>query len=251
MKSLCIYPDADHLAAATAEQFICLAVRAIARRGRFSAALAGGTTLRKTYALLASKAYSDRLAWEYVHIFWADERCVPPEHGGSHFCMAQQALLRHVPLPVDNIHRIHGELDPKKAARDYERNLQLFFIAENKRRGVTPGEFVPSFDLVLLGMGTDGHTASLFPGTAALRARRRWIIAHYVERLGCWRITMTPVIINEARQVIFLVSGHSKATLLHQILREPRTNNRLPAQLIELQNGGTTWMVDQAAASLL
>lgn len=251
MKTLNIFPDSDNLARAATEQFIKLGVKAIAAHGRFAVVLSGGSTPRKTYSLLASKDFATKLAWEYVHIFWADERCVPPDHPDSNFKMARETLLNNVPLPADNIHRIRGEFEPKKAARNYERELQSFFIAHNKRRGIAHGEYTFSFDLILLGLGEDGHTASIFPGTAALRARRRWIIANYVDKLDAWRITLTPIIINAATNIFFLVTGAKKAERLRQVLKGPHIPKALPAQLIKPTIGKVFWMVDETAAALL
>lgn len=251
MSNLKVFPDSEHLARAAARQFVKLAVDAITKRGRFVVALSGGSTPRKTYSLLASSKLASNLAWEYVHLFWGDERCVPPDHRDSNLHMVRRALLKDVPLPPDNIHRIRGDIDPKKAAKLYERELLSFFIMHNKKRGIKPGEFVPSFDLVLLGMGDDGHTASLFPRTAALRARRRWVIANYVDKLDAWRITLTPVIINVAAQVIFLVSGRKKANPLQQVLNGPYLPNLLPSQLIKPGKDRLLWMVDKGAAAML
>lgn len=251
MKNLKVFPDSESLAHAAAEQFVELAVKAITQHGRFAVALSGGSTPRKTYSLLASKAFASKLAWEYVHIFLGDERCVPPEHRLSNLRMVRDTLLKNIPLPPDNIHRIRGDIEPKKAAKNYERELLSFFIMHNKKRDIDPGEFVPSFDLVLLGMGEDGHTASLFPGTAALRARRRWVIANYVNKLDTWRITLTPVILNVAAQVTFLVSGRRKANPLQQVLNGPYLPRLLPSQLIKPGKGRLLWMVDEAAAAML
>jgi 6-phosphogluconolactonase len=251
MKNLQVFPDSGTLARGAAEQFVKLAVKAIAQRGRFAVALSGGSTPRKMYSILASKEFSSRLAWEYVHVFWGDERCVPPDHRDSNFGMFRKTLLKHVPLPPDNIHRIRGEIAPKEAAKNYERELQSFFIMHIKKRGIKYGDFVPSFDLIFLGLGEDGHTASLFPGTAALRARRRWVIANQVDLLDTWRITLTSVIINVAAQVTFVVSGRKKANPLQQVLYGSYLPRLLPAQLIKPGKGRLLWMVDEAAAAML
>ena len=251
MKKLNVFPDSTRLAHATADTFITFGVKAIAAHGRFVVALSGGSTPRKTYSLLASKEFAAKLAWEYVHIFWGDERCVSPDHPESNFKMARETLLNSIPLPADNIHRIRGESEPKKAARNYERELQSFFITHNKRRGIRPGEFTPSFDLILLDLGEDGHTASIFPGTAALRARRRWVVANHVEKLDVWRITLTPIIINAASNIFFLISGTKKAERLRQVLKGPYVPKALPAQLIRPYDGKIFWMVDEAAAAFL
>jgi len=238
-----IYPDATHLARAAAEQFVALAGTAIAARGRFAVALAGGSTPRAMYALLATEEFAPRVNWACVHLFWGDERCVPPDHAQSNYRMAGETLLDHVPLPKENIHRIRGEIEPAQAATEYERTLRAFFSA--------PGAPSPCFDLILLGMGADGHTASLFPGTAAIRERERWVVAHYVDRLSAWRITMSPVLINAAANVTFLVAGEGKAERLRQVLTGPYQPDTLPAQIVQPHSGRLRWLVDAAAASLL
>ena len=165
-----IFPDSRRLAIVAVEHFVALAGEAIAARGLFAVALAGGSTPRAAYMLLATEEYAVRVDWGRVHVFWGDERCVPPAHMDSNYRMARETLLDGVPLPAQNVHRMHGEMIPEDAASDYEKTLRLFF-----------GDDLPRFDLVLLGMGSDGHTASLFPGMAILREERRWAVAHYVE----------------------------------------------------------------------
>jgi len=179
-----ILPDADSLARTVAELFVTLAVKAIAARGRFTVALAGGSTPESAYGMLATSEFAARVGWSFVHIFWGDERCVPPHHPDSNYSMARKSLLDHVPLPVDNLHRMRGEIEPEKAALDYERRLRSFFARPRLDVTRTKGrKSTLSFDLVLLGMGNDGHIASLFPGTRILREKTRWVVAHYVETL--------------------------------------------------------------------
>jgi 6-phosphogluconolactonase len=227
-----IYPDAAELARAAAERFIAIAEDAIVTRGQFTVALAGGSTPRATYALLASDEFATRLNWQHVHIFWGDERCVPPDHPDSNYRMAREALLDHVPVPTGNIHRVQGELKPERAASIYQDELKAVLGSDGQ------------FDLILLGMGTDGHTASLFPGTTALEERKRAAVAVYVEKLQSWRVTLTLPVINAARHVLFLVSGESKAAALAQInVGEP-----LPASLVRPSHGQLTWLVNQDAA---
>jgi 6-phosphogluconolactonase len=230
-----IYARTTELARAAAEHVVAQAAEATAARGRFFVALAGGSTPRATYTLLATGAFASRIDWPRVHVFWGDERCVPPNHADSNYRMAREALLDHVPIPAENIHRIAGELEPVQAAASYERELQAALGADGR------------LDLVLLGMGNDGHTASLFPSTAALEERKRWVVESYVDRLGAWRITLTFAAINAGRQVTFLVAGPSKAEPLARI----RAGEKLPAGLVQPVKGMLTWLVDRKAAGQL
>jgi 6-phosphogluconolactonase len=227
--------DAADLARAAAEYFVALAGKAVATRGQFAVALAGGSTPRAAYALLASDEFAARVDWLRVHVFWGDERCVPPDHPDSNYRMARAALLDHVPIPTDNIHRIQGELNPDQAASIYQGELQAV-LGTGER-----------FDLILLGMGVDGHTASLFPGITALEERERAVVAVYVENMQSWRVTLTLPIINAARHALFLVSGDAKAEVLAQI----NAGERLPTSLVQPSHGQLTWLVDQNAASNL
>lgn len=227
-----IYADADALARAAAEHFVAQAAQAIAARGRFVVALAGGATPRATYALLASDEFTAQVDWLRVHVLWSDERCVPPNHRNSNYRLAREVLLNRVPIPTANVHRTQGELPPGQAAAAYESELETTLGANGR------------FDLILLGLGADGHTASLFPGTAALEERTRWVIGNYVETLKTWRITLTLPIINAARQVTFLVSGAAKAEPLGRIQAE----EPLPAGLVQPMEGRLTWLVDQQAS---
>ena len=241
MSELKVYPDAASLARAAGEHFIALAGEAVAARRRFAVALASGSTPRATYALLASPEFAGRVDWPSVHVFWGDERCVPPDHFDSNYAMAREALLDQVPLPARNIHRIRGEIEPERAANEYERTLRAFFTRP-------PGGSAGRFDLVLLGMGNDGHTASLFPGLAALHEGVRWVVAHYVDKLSVWRVTLTPVIINAAAHVTFLASGASKAERLREVLVGPNQPDVLPVQIVRPTSGHLLWLVDAAAA---
>jgi 6-phosphogluconolactonase len=246
-----IRPDAKHLARAAAEQFVTLAGEAIANRGRFTVALAGGSTPVAAYLVLATGPFATRVAWSHVHVFWGDERCVPPGHADSNYCVARQALLDHVPLPASNVHRMRGELEPGRAAADYEQTLRGFFSSPARGGETVDKVRGPSFDLILLGMGDDGHTASLFPGTGVIHEQSRWVVAHYVEKLGAWRITLTPVVINAAAKVTFLVSGPGKAERLRQVLEGPYQPEVLPAQIVSPDTGRLSWLLDRAAASML
>ena len=201
------YPDAETLARESALHFIECASEAIAEQGRFSVALAGGATPEALYQTLATVELVPRVNWEKVHVFWGDERCVAPNHEDSNYRMAFNVMLRHLPIPVKQIYRLEGELEPKDAAKAYEGRLKQFFQQKP-----------PRFDLVLLGMGTDGHTASLFAGSKAINENKRWVIANYVRQFSAWRLTMTARLINQAANVTFLVSGDSKAEMLRRVL---------------------------------
>lgn len=228
-QALSIYPNAGQLAKAAAERIVALAQEAIARRGRFCVALAGGSTPRATYERLGKPETA--LDWARVHVFWSDERCVPPDHADSNYRTAAVALLDRVPIPAENVHRVQGELPPEQAAAAYRAELHAALGADGR------------FDLVLLGMGDDGHTASLFPGTSAVEVHDASAVAVYVERLDSWRVTLTLPVINAARHVLFLVSGASKAPALARL----RGGERLPAGLVQPVDGALAWLVDQAA----
>jgi 6-phosphogluconolactonase len=236
-----VYPDAEAVTRAAADQFVGLARDAIRARGRFSVVLSGGSTPQALYALLAADEFASRIEWPLVYVFWGDERCVPPDHPDSNYRMAKESLLGAVPLPPENILRMRGETDPSLAADEYEQILRTFF----------QGAKLPRFDLIWLGMGDDGHTASLFPGTPALVERTRWVVENYVEARQSWRITLTTVAINAAETIIFLVSGASKAERFREVLKGPYQPHVLPSQLVKPLDGQLFWMVDRAAAALL
>jgi 6-phosphogluconolactonase len=244
-----IYPDAASLARAVAERFAELASRTIAARGRFLVALAGGSTPRQAYSLLASDELASRIDWPRVHLFWGDERCVPPDHPDSNYRMVREVLLDRVPLPDGNVHRIRGELPPEHSASEYERELRAFGSHEPGASG--GGDGLPKLDLVLLGMGEDGHTASLFPGTPAVDERTRLVLAQHVTSVGAWRVTLTPPVINAAGDIAVLVSGSGKAERLRQALAAPTRPQELPVQAVQPSSGRLVWMVDAAAAALL
>lgn len=241
-----VLPDPPALARAVAGHVVGRATTAIAARGRCLLALAGGSTPQAAYRALASDAFRHQIDWSRLHVVWGDERCVPPDDPRSNYRVAREALLDRVPLPPENIHRIPGEADPNQAAAIYEERLRGLLGTGGGK--ATPGA---GLDLVLLGMGRDGHTASLFPGNAAVRESVRWVAADFVEVVGMWRVTLTPVVINAARHVSFVVSGTAKAERLHEVLEEPRTPDRLPAQAIQPARGHLTWLIDQAAATRL
>jgi 6-phosphogluconolactonase len=244
MPEIRVLDDAEAVAHAAAEEFVAQAGAAAAAQGRFSVALSGGSTPRALYGLLASEPYRQRVDWSKVHVFFGDERCVPPDDSQSNYRMAREALLDRVLLPAENVHRPRGEIDPAQAADDYERLLREWFQPRHA------AAVAHTFDLVLLGMGDDGHTASLFPGTAAVRQCDRWVVAHFVEQVDMWRITLTPPVINAAAEVAFLVEGAHKASRLREVLQGPMEPGRLPAQIIRPQ-GRLLWLVDRAAAARL
>jgi 6-phosphogluconolactonase len=239
-----IFKDIEALSQAAAVQFVELAGAAIDQRGQFLVALSGGGTPQRLFQLLAAAPYRDQVVWAKVHVFWGDERCVPPNDRGSNYGQANQALLKHVPLPAENIHRVKGELEPKAASDDYAKILGGF--AET-------GTPWPRFDLIHLGMGEDGHTASLFPGSdpqAGADSLSLAVMGHYQGR-PAQRITLTLPVINGARQVTFLVAGENKAETLEKVLHGPSLPRQVPAQRVQPENGQLTWLVDEAAAKKL
>ncbi|MCA1629237.1 MAG: 6-phosphogluconolactonase [Acidobacteria bacterium] len=238
---LLIFDDAKATARAAAERFAEIAGESVRSRGRFSVALSGGSTPRRIYALLAGDEFRARVDWSKAHVFFGDERCVPPDDEASNYRMAQDALLSLVPVPVENVHRMIGEGDAVANARLYEDELRAYF-------GDVPS---PSFDLVMLGLGEDGHAASLFPETPALEERGAWVAANWVEKLGAYRLTLTASVINSAAHVLFVVVGAGKAQCLNEVLNGAREPRRLPAQLIRPVRGTLEWYADRAAAAKL
>jgi 6-phosphogluconolactonase len=236
-----VFETAEDVARAGAEKFVTLANDAIADRGAFSVALAGGNTPRLMYQLLAGDPFRSRIDWSLVQLFFGDERRVPHNHPDSNYRMADEALISRVDIPSSNVHAIIGEGDPTENARLYEDDLRSFFS----------GFPSPRFDLVLLGLGEDGHTASLFPHTSALKEKRAWVVAIWVEALRTYRITLSPPVINSAAHVMFMVTGAEKAPALAEILNGATDPERLPAQLIKPEAGALTWLADFEAASQL
>lgn len=218
-------------------------VTAIEKRGRFSIALSGGETPKKLFALLTDPYFRERLSWDKWHVFWGDERCVPSDSDDSNFKAARDALLSRVPIPASHIHRMAGEVTPAmEAARAYEREIHLFFQKEP----------LPRFDVMLLGVGDDGHTASLFPGTSALDENERWVTAVQVDRLKIpARITMTFPVLNVARRILILCSGDNKAAVVRDVFH-PEAPLRYPIQRVKsLPDGEVVWLLDKAAVSKL
>lgn len=235
-----IYNDLETLSQAAAELFTVQSRQASLICGRFSVALSGGETPCRTYELLASPPYRERIHWDGVHVFWSDERCVPEDDLRNNARLARQTLLDHVPIPAENLHPIQCDLSPKQAAIQYERELKEFFSTSN-----------PNFHLVLLGLGENGHIASLFPHTQVLDEREKWVSEVYVKELGMDRITFTAPFINQANQVVFLVSGADKAQVLENVLEGPYNPRDLPAQLIRPAGNKPIWLVDKAASHKL
>jgi 6-phosphogluconolactonase len=233
-----VLPDLPALSVAAAVEVVRAAEEAVAARGVFALALAGGSTPRALYALLAdpTREFCGRMPWDRMHLFLGDERHVPADHPESNYRMVHLALLSKVPVPASHVHRVRAELEPDRAAAEYERELRSFFGRE------------PSFDLVLLGMGADGHTASLFPGTAALEERERWVVATWVEKLRAHRITLTLPVLERARAVLFLVAGADKAPALARVLSPRAGEEPLPAARVRPAQGRLLWFVDRAAA---
>ena len=233
----------QELFAAAAEEVVKATNEAIAARGRLTIALSGGSTPKSLYNLLATNART-LLPWEKMFFFWGDERHVPPTDADSNYRMADEAMLSKVPVPPGNVFRIMAE-DPDAAAvaDDYEKTLRKFFKVDSGS--------VPRFDLILLGLGPDGHTASLFPGTAALKEKSRLVVANWVEKLKTHRLSLTLPVLNAGRTVAFLVSGTDKASVLKTVLEEDAPGEQYPAKLVQPSDGNLVWLMDRAAASSL
>jgi 6-phosphogluconolactonase len=241
-----VFESAAQMARHAASEFSRRAIEAVASRGWFRVALAGGSTPRQLYALLAStqEPFRDQVPWAKAHFFWGDERTVPPSSPESNYRMANEAMLSKVPVPAENVHRILAELpDPQTAADRYEEELRRAFELDPAGK--------PRFDLVILGMGVEGHTASLFPGSEWIYENTRLVVAVWVEKLNAFRITLTPAVFNQAACVMFLISGEEKAEALKQALEGPRRPELFPVQAIQPVDGSLLWLVDRAAASKL
>ncbi len=240
-----IVADIEELSRVAAVEFVHRAQDAVQAKGIFTVVLSGGSTPKSLYTLLADDVtLRAAVPWDKVHFFWGDERHVPPDHPDSNYRMAHEALLSKVLVPAANVQRIKSEYpEAHRAADEYDQRLREFFA-------VAVGHF-PQFDLLLLGMGPDGHTASLFPGTAALHERTRLVVANWVEKFSTDRITLTPPVLNNAARIIFLVGGEEKAETLRAVLQGEQQPERFPAQLISPTQGTLLWLVDRSAARLL
>lgn len=240
-----VEPDSNALARRAAEQFVAISEQAAAKRGRARIAISGGSTPKAAFQLLAdpSEPFLGRMPWGKLDLYWVDERTVPPDHPESNFRMTREAMLDRVPLKPEQIHRMEGELEPEVAAARYESLLRNTFRLE--------GAETPRFDLVQLGMGDDGHTASLFPHTEAIHEMSRLVTANKVPQKDTWRITLTWPVINQASSVFFLIGGANKAELVKEVFTGPRDPERLPSQLIWPSSGILTLVLDKDAAALL
>jgi 6-phosphogluconolactonase len=241
-----IASNAAALARRAAREFVEAAEDAVAARGRVRIAISGGSSPRAVFELLANPAqpWRERMNWEQVDFWWVDERCVPPDHPDSNYRMTREALLDRVPLEPGQIHRIQGELDPETAAARYESEMRNSFDLK--------GAAIPAFDLIALGMGADGHTASLFPGTAALHETGRLAVANFVpQQKDNWRLTLTAPVINRARRAFFLIDGADKAQSLKEVIAGARDPERFPSQLIQPSGAILLWILGQTAAALL
>jgi len=240
-----VEPDPAALARHAAQYFVEMASEAADALGRARIALSGGSTPKAAFELLAdpNQPWRTSMPWEKLDLYWVDERCVLPSHADSNYRMTREALLDRVPLQPDQIHRIEGEIDPQAAAARYESELRNNFHLE--------GAESPRFDLVALGIGGDGHTASIFPHTEAVHEISRLVAANYIPQRETWRVTLTWPVINHARSVFFLAAGEDKASILKEVLTGPLNPERLPSQLIWPASGILTFILDKAAASLL
>jgi 6-phosphogluconolactonase len=235
--------DAAEVARTAARRFVDWAWQAIAKDGNFQVALSGGTTPRDMYRLLATQEFRTQIDWPRVHLFWGDERAVPPDDPESNYGMARRELLLRVPIPPANVHRMEAEINPiGRAAHSYESVLRQSLELD--------GRGFPVFHLVLLGVGADGHTASLFPGARFLRESSRWVSTPTQEKLGTRRMTLTLPVIEAAERVLFLVIGSQKAAMLRVVLSGD-TGRELPAQMVHPRHGERIFLVDEAAARLL
>lgn len=239
LKGVEVLQDPQDLARRVAERFVRAANDAFLARKRFTVGLAGGSTPIAAYQLLATQEFAQQINWQSVHLWWGDERCVSPDDPQSNYRMAKESLLDRVPVVPEQIHRIKGEDPPLEAAAAYESALRENF------------EPNAGLDLILLGMGEDGHTASLFPGQKAVRETVRWAMAESIAALGAWRVTLTPPFITRSREVIFVVSGAGKAARLNHVLHEVADREPSPAGVIARGAKRVGWLVDRAAASEL
>ena len=240
--TLVVCADREALNVKAAECFRDIAKKAIFGSGTCTVALSGGSTPKSLYALMATPQWRDQVQWKHVHLFWGDERCVPITHPDSNYAMVERELLSKIAIPPENVHRFPVELtEPAAIAAQYEGDLKEFFGTNG----------VPRFDLIFLGLGENGHTASLFPHCPALKETKHLVVADYVEEVKAHRLTMTAPLINAARQIMFLVSGSAKAQVVKEVLNGPRRPEELPAQLIVPASGKLTWLADKDAAAMV
>ena len=244
-----VLKDADAVARRAAELFAAAAQAATAARGAFTVALSGGETPGAMYRILAHQSFTQKVPWRRVHLYWGDERCVPPDSERSNYRQAAESFIRHVPIPPENVHRMRGEDDPAQAALDYEKLL----LAPPARAEHSPAS-LPVLDLVLLGLGADGHTASLFPHSPALTVEDRLVVPNEAPseaEVKGPRLTLTVPVINAARHVVFVVTGAAKAGVVAAVLEGPRRPTTIPAQFVAPGKGTLIWLMDEAAAAEL
>jgi 6-phosphogluconolactonase len=239
-REIIICRSTDELAQHAAAEFVRLAQLSVQEKGRFAIALSGGSTPRALYSLLATPEYDGQIFWPQIHLFWGDERCVPPDHAESNYRMTREALLAKIQIPPENIHRMAGEKEPRMAAAEYEEELKDFFC-------LAPGAF-PRFDLILLGLGEDGHTASLFPGSGALQEAKHLVTANYVAKFNAHRLTLTFPVLNRGAVVLFLVAGASKAPVVKEILGDDGQAAQFPAAQVQPVGGRLIWLLTEDAA---
>ena len=240
-RDIILCQDVDELGRKATAQFASLADEAVNARGHFNVALSGGSTPRLLYSLLASAEFAARIRWQKVYLFFGDERCVAPDHAESNYRMVKESLLSRTFIPPGNVYRMAGEKTPQVAVSAYEAQLRKHFHIDD--------DALPRFDLVLLGLGEDGHTASLFPGSSALSETRHLAATTYVEKLNAQRLTLTFPVINNAAQITFLVAGESKAAIVKEILTTEKCD--YPAARIAPANGQLTWFVTRDAATAI
>ena len=240
--SVAIYPDIDTLSQEAARYVVRVATESITTHGRFTLALAGGSTPKKLYGLLASEPYRSQVDWALTEIFWSDERCVPPDSEESNYHLAQEVLLSKVPISASQIHRMPADAEDRdQASLTYTQEIQRVFGTNG----------IPSFDLLHLGMGPEGHTASLFPHQASLQEQSLLVMPVTVPKPPPPRLTFTPLLLNAATHVLFLITGQDKADALQAVLEGAYNPDEYPAQIIRPTSGEVTWMLDPAAASKL
>ena len=235
-----ILPDVEAISHKAAEIFLHLSKQYISSAKRFVVALSGGTTPKRFYELLGSEIFRDVIDWSHVHFFWVDERCVPKEHAESNYNLAFDLFLSKVPHNPSNIHRIKGEEGPERAASEYEKDMRGFFGTSG----------FPVFDLIMLGMGEDGHTASLFPAAESLKEKTRLAIPVYMRKPNSNRVTLTLPVLNNASHIVFLVAGKSKAHIVKEFLAGDKESKQFPAGLINLVKDNIQWLIDREAAGI-
>lgn len=235
-----LFTDKVALNIAGANLFQQEAIRAVEEKGSFWVCLSGGNTPEQMFKLLTKEPYRNEIPWQNIHFFWGDERCVPLDAKENNAANAFKTLLDHVPAPALQIYRIQSDLEPATAAREYETTLQRFF-----------GDRLPAFDILFLGMGDDGHTASLFPHTSVLEEKQAWVKEVYIKKLEAFRVTMTPLIINQAKKIVFLIAGASKVTALEQVLRGPYQPEEYPSQLVVRHHEKVEFYLDKEAGEAI